>query len=320
MLNKEKILIGERRGIKVSGLGDYDLADTFECGQAFRFEKTRESSGYTEYMTVVGNAIISVGQERKGELIFFTDDDELFENVIVPYFSLNTDYQKIKEDIIAKTDSEWLRAAAESGSGIAILKQDPWETLFSFIISQNNNIPRIKKIIRKLSAEYGENLASKAKLSVCPLGKIADCPSDEKCRECGSCYSFPTAEAVCENPEKLLSANPGFRYRYLCSAAERVASGETNLKMIGAARTYTYTVEELKKIVGVGDKVASCVALFGFANLDAFPIDVWMKRAIDEYFGGKLDPASLGRYAGIAQQYIFHYIRNIEAKNQSKDE
>jgi N-glycosylase/DNA lyase len=113
-------------------------------------------------------------------------------------------------------------------------------------------------------------------------------------------------------PEKLLEANPGFRYRYLLSAAERVASGETNLNMIAAARSYTHTVEQLKGILGVGDKVASCVALFGFANLEAFPIDVWMKRAIDTYFDGKLDPATLGRYAGVAQQYIFHYIRNVE--------
>ena len=111
----------------------------------------------------------------------------------------------------------------------------------------------------------------------------------------------------------MLPSHPGFRYRYLCDAAEKVHTGAVNLDMIAAARSYTYTVERLCEIVGVGKKVAACAALFGFGNLEAFPIDVWMKRAIDEYFDGKLDPTTLGRYAGVAQQYIFHYIRNLES-------
>ena len=110
----------------------------------------------------------------------------------------------------------------------------------------------------------------------------------------------------------MLPSKPGFRYKYLLCAAERVASGETDLSAIAEKGSYLYTVEELKKIKGVGDKVASCAALFGFGNLEAFPIDVWMKRAIDTYFDGHLDPAELGEYAGVAQQYIFHYIRNLE--------
>ena len=112
----------------------------------------------------------------------------------------------------------------------------------------------------------------------------------------------------------MLSARVGFRYKYLLCAAERVAGGETNLDMIAAARSYEHTRRELMKIYGVGEKVAACVALFGFGNLDAFPIDVWMKRAIDEYFDGSLDHEALGRYRGVAQQYIFHYIRNLQGK------
>ena len=114
------------------------------------------------------------------------------------------------------------------------------------------------------------------------------------------------------DPDKMLPSKPGFRYKYLLCAAERVASGETDLSAIAEKKSYAYTVEELKKIKGVGDKVASCAALFGFGNLEAFPIDVWMKRAIDVYFDGQLDPTDLGQYAGVAQQYIFHYIRNLE--------
>ena len=313
MLNKEKIFARSRACIKVTGLGAYSLPDTFECGQAFRYEKITDADGYVEYMTVVGENIITVGQEVAGELLFYTDDDELFDSVIVPYFTLTTDYEAIRADIVSKTDSEWLMRAAESAKGVAILKQDPWETLFSFIISQNNNIPRIRKIIKKLSAEYGENLAVKSGFKGCPLNKFDGEPCEERCRECGCCYSFPTAKCVRERPEGLLAANPGFRYRYLLCAAEMVDSKAIDLDMIDALHSYDKTLEELKRITGVGDKVASCVALFGFANLEAFPIDVWMKRAIDEYFEGKLDHKALGQYAGIAQQYIFHYIRNLSS-------
>ena len=227
------------------------------------------------------------------------------------FFALDVDFEEIRRDVIAHTDSEWLIAAAESAKGIRILRQEPWEMLLSFIISQNNNIPRIRKIIRAISLEYGENLAIK-RPSECPLNGA---PADpEVCKSCGICYSFPTANAIIRRPEGLLPSHPGFRYKYMLDAAARVDSGETDLNKITEQHSYEYTLEELKKIKGVGDKVASCVALFGFSNLEAFPIDVWMKRAIDEYFDGKLDPASLGSYAGVAQQYIFHYIRNLASR------
>jgi N-glycosylase/DNA lyase len=210
-----------------------------------------------------------------------------------------------------------MKKAAEFDSGIAILKQDEWETLISFIISQNNNIPRIKKIIRKISAEYGVNICLQNNIKKCPLSKIDVPPCHEKCKDCGICYTFPKAEDIKNCPEKLLSANPGFRYKYLCNATEKVLSGEVRLDMISAARSASHTIDSLMKIKGVGLKVASCCALFAFSNLEAFPIDVWMKRAIDTYFDGNLNPESLGRYAGVAQQYIFHYIRNIENSSLS---
>lgn len=298
----------------VSGLGDYSIKDTFECGQCFRYELIREEPGYVEYLTVVKDKIITVAQKNAGELIFYGLSEEEFLTEAVPYFSLDVDFVAIRRDIIKRTDSEWLRCAAESAKGIAILKQDPWETLFSFIISQNNNIPRIRGIIKKISAEYGANICLQKGIIKCPLSKIDGIPCDEKCKSCGICYTFPTAEAVSKSPEKLLVSNPGFRYKYLCDAADKVTRGEVNFNMIAAARSYEHTVSCLTKIKGVGEKVASCTALFGFGNLEAFPIDVWMKRAIDEYFDGSLDPKSLGRYAGVAQQYIFHYIRNLQSK------
>lgn len=308
----ERIKLDDGRwAISVSDIGYYNLKDTFECGQCFRHELIKENDGYIEYMTVVGDKIIKAAQTSPGKLLFFDMTDNEFSEIAIPYFSLETDYGKIRADIISRTDSDWLIRASDLAKGIAILKQDAWETLFSFIISQNNNIPRIRKIIKKICSEYGVNICVQNHVKRCPMSKTRAVPCDEICKSCGICYTFPSAKDVAKKPEKLLSSNPGFRYKYLCDAAKKVSTGEINLGMIAAARSYEHTMSCLTQIKGVGNKVASCVALFGFANLEAFPIDVWMKRAIDEYFNGDLDPATLGRYAGVAQQYIFHYIRNL---------
>ena len=306
---------GEYRGrdaIFVTGLGECNLRDTFECGQVFRYEQIADEENYVEYFATAYGQIIRVGQEKPGELIIFGDVSDGDFELIAKYFSFDTDFENIRRDVVAHTDSEWLKNAADSARGIVILKQEPWETLLSFIISQNNNIPRIRKIIRQVSLSYGENLAKKGPNPTCPMtGKPI---SDEACAACGACFSFPSARAILDAPELLLPSHPGFRYKYMLDAAEKIATGEVDLDVIDGAKSYTHTLEELKKILGVGDKVASCVALFGFSNLDAFPIDVWMKRAIDEYFDGSLDPKTLGEYAGVAQQYIFHYIRNLSSE------
>ena len=301
----------------IDGLGYADLTDTLECGQAFRYEQTVKEEGYVEYLTVAYGKIIRVGQRKVGELIFYDEWTEEYEAVVCRYFCFDTDFEAIRSDIISRTDSQWLKRAAEVAKGIIILRQDPWETLFSFIISQNNNIPRIRKIIRSICLEYGTNLSLDGGLSVCPIPSKGCVPGCEECSSCGICYSFPTPHQVVENPDGLLPSHPGFRYKYLIDSANRVSDGRTDLGDIAEKMSYTYTCEKLKEILGVGDKVASCVALFGFGNLEAFPIDVWMKRAIDEYFDGKLDPTTLGPYAGVAQQYIFHYIRNLQDETKA---
>jgi N-glycosylase/DNA lyase len=309
-VKKHKVINGEAV-ISISELQYFSLADTLECGQAFRYELLKKEEGYVEYLTVVKDNLIRVGQRSDGELLFYEISDDVFEQVCLPYFSLDTDYAAIKREVSALANSPRLSEAADLADGIRILRQDPWEALFSFIISQNNNIPRIRKIIRKISAEYGKNLSETREK--CPKDSSIK-PCREVCSECGICYSFPTARAVLDNPDGLLPSKPGFRYKYLLDAAEKVSTGEVSLEKIAECGNAEFTLEELKRIKGVGDKVASCVALFGFGNLDAFPVDVWIRRAIDEYFDGKLDPASLGKYAGVAQQYIFHYIRNLEQK------
>ena len=313
MLTKNTVQIDGRGATLVAGLGAYSLADTLECGQVFRFEKKEHSPVLlSEYVVTLPGIIVDVGQITVGELLFFGEYTEEEWARIEEFFSLGRDLEEIKRDVIAHTDSEWLKSAAEYAGGIAILTQDPWETLVSFIISQNNNIPRIKKIIKQICIEYGVNLSLHSEgEQKCPLGLCSGTPCQEKCRTCGVCYTFPSAEDILNNPEKLLPSRPGFRYSYILDAAEKVATGVLDLAMIKKRGKYEYTLERLKAVRGVGDKVASCCALFAFSNLEAFPIDVWMKRAIDTYFDGKLDPATLGSYAGVAQQYIFHYIRSL---------
>ena len=304
--------INGKEALVVSGLGDMSLVDTLECGQAFRYEELVSEENYREYLTVAMGRLMVIGQRQAGELIFYGMSlDDL--PMVTKYFCLDLDWGGIKELITERTDSEWMRRAAECSKGIHILKQDAWEALFSFIISQNNNIPRIRKIIRRLAAEYGENLAKKQGAEGCPKG-LCQGIDESVCRGCGICYSFPTAEAIVKNPDGMLPANTGFRFKYLLDAAKRVHGGECDLERIESAENFDEIMTELKKILGVGDKVASCVALFGMGRLEAFPIDVWMKRAIDEYFDGSLDHTVFGEWAGVAQQYIFHYIRNLSEK------
>ncbi len=310
MFEKFESVFDGKNAIFVRNIGNYSLKDTMECGQCFRYERVPREDGYDEYMTVVGNTLIRIAQNKSGELIFPNMTEEVFYSVAVPYFALERDLEEVKRDIVKNTDSDWLKCAAEFGCGIAILKQDPWESLISFIISQNNNIPRIRKIVREISAEYGSNLSIENDYNSCPLKLIDSVPSSDACKKCGRCFTFPSAEAILKNPGGLLHSKPGFRFGYILDAAEKVSNKVVDLNEIEAKAAYEYTLESLKAIKGVGDKVASCVALFGFANLEAFPIDVWMKRAIDTYFDGHLDHTALGKYAGIAQQYIFHYIRN----------
>ena len=185
---KHKIFEG-RSAIVAEGLGGYSLCDTLECGQCFRHRLIKNENGYTEYMIPVGNSLLFVGQEKLGELIFFDISEEEFYKTAVPYFTLDTDYEAIKNDIRRRTDSAWLLSAIESGGGIAILKQDAWEALFSFIVSQNNNIPRIKKIIAEISSAYGDNLCLQNGIKKCPLSKIDGTPCHENCKNCGICVT-----------------------------------------------------------------------------------------------------------------------------------
>lgn len=270
-------LVPFKNGILLTDTVNFDPFISCECGQCFRFEKLSED----RYSLVAENRLLSIRRESGGW--FFEDIEEAeFRAKYFTYFDLERDYAAI---IASYGEDENISRAAISGSGIRIFRQDPWETLISFIISQNNNIPRIKKIIESLCRLLGE--------------------------EKNGVYSFPAPEKIARaGIEGLAPIKSGFRAKYIIDAANKVVSGEVSLERI-ARSDYADALAELKTIKGVGDKVANCVLLFGFGFYEAFPVDVWVKRVIGKYYGEAFDPKTLGRYAGIAQQYLFHYERNV---------
>jgi len=252
---------------------ELDLKKTFECGQCFRWDAD-ENGNYTG--AAFGKALVL--REEDGKVLFSGGEDRSFWR---NYFDLDVDY---REKSLCFTEPPYLRTCAEFGSGIRILRQEPWEALCSFIISQCNNIPRIKKIISALCRLYGDEL------------------------ECGV-FSFPTPERLAELREcELAPLRCGYRSSYILNAAQAVIAGSPDLTAL-AIMPSEEAFCEIKKLLGVGDKVANCFMLYGLHRMDRFPIDVWMQRALREHFPTDFNPAVLGSYAGLAQQYIFYYAR-----------
>lgn len=265
--------------IYLGSLQELDPVKTFECGQCFRWNA--ESPGV--YTGVARGRAARVLTEGDEVYIITTQAD--FDAVWRDYFDLDRDYEAIRLGFDA---GDYLRRCADYGAGIRILRQESWEALCSFILSQCNNIPRIKKIVETLCAAFGEEISF--------LG--------------GTYYTFPGAETLSSlSLEDLAPLRCGYRASYLLDAAKAVASGALDLGALAAADTDT-AMKALCALNGVGEKVASCAVLFGLGHLEAFPVDVWMKRALFEHFPGGFDPKSLGPYAGIAQQYIFYYARS----------
>ena len=268
-------------------LSECDNFDPFvsaECGQCFRFNRLSDD----EYEIFACGRQLNIKKQNNGWLFLDIDEKE-FSETFFDYFDLSRDYSAIIKSFSFDNN---INLASNYGSGIRIFRQDAFETLISFIISQNNNIPRIKKIIESLCRLLG----------------------DEK----NGFYSFPTAKQIANaGIDALAPIKAGFRAKYIIDAAEKVNSGEISIENI-RKMDYESAKNELKKIKGVGDKVANCVLLFGFGFYSAFPIDVWVKRVISKYYGEDFDPTTLGEYAGIAQQYLFYYERNIIGRNSNE--
>ncbi len=263
-----------------------DLEQTFECGQCFRWNREEDGSytgialGYPANMKLEEGKLIIEG----------FGDREFWEE----YMDLNGDYEEMQK-VICEGECKVLPEAVKTGSGIRILRQDLWETVVDFIISQNNNIPRIKGCIEKLSELHGEY-----------AGEFRG----------RKWYAIPSHEKLASlTVEDLAPVRLGYRDKYLIETARRwlEMSPEERLN-VGC-------------FTGVGPKVESCIKLFGMHDLESFPIDVWVKRLMNRFYGfDEKDKAGMddfakehfGEYAGLAQQYLFYYIRCLDMNKEKK--
>lgn len=238
---------------------NFDLDQIYASGQCFRWEKRHDN----EYYIQINDKKYRFFDSRKNLISFGEENQSIIEN----YFDLNTDYLEIETEVYHT--HQYLIKCYEHGKGIRILRQDLWEVLITFIISQNNNIPRIKKSVEKI------------------------------CRD----IHFPTPEELLEMD--LSDKGLGYRERYVKDACEHFM----NPKFVELLHNKDHEIvrDALKDICGVGDKVADCVRLFGLHHLEAFPIDTHIKQVIDREYGGKMPEWVHSKYAGVFQQYLFYY-------------
>ena len=285
----------------IKNIESFEPKHIFECGQCFRWNIEDDGS----YTGVVKNHVLNVKKEENSIVIKGMCEDNL-EELCKDYFDLDTDYQKIKNKL-SKLDNN-LRVSIKYGKGIRILKQDIWEALISFIISANNNIPRIKAIIERISKEYGEEIIW-----------------DNK-----KYYTFP-------NPEQLSNASVsdlrklglGFRDVRVFETCRLINQNIISIEELETIKNIDELKEQLLRFPGVGPKVADCIMLFSMKKLEVFPIDVWVKRVMTELYGDEIrklkDNSTIisnkqileyaqqyfGNLAGVAQQYLFYWRRDL---------
>lgn len=271
---------------------DFDPQHVFDCGQCFRWLKEEDDS----YTGVVQGKVVNVKKEND-LIIFDNTNKEDFDNIWFDYFDLGRDYSEIKNEL--KVMDEYLEKASEFGKGIRILQQDGWEMLISFIISANNRIPMIQRAINNLSQKYGKFIGEYR-------GK--------------KYYAFPTPEELSQaSVEDIRACQTGFRDKYIKSVVDYVNENNENVLFYRRLNT-DECIKELMKFNGVGPKVADCIALFGMQKYDTFPVDVWVKRVMEEFYVEdnlslpKIRQFALEKFgdsAGFAQQYLFYYAREL---------
>lgn len=284
----------------IKDVSDFNLEQTLECGQCFRFYKQDEN----DYVVVQRNELLHIKQ-TDNDLIFYGVDSKKVKEVWIPYFDLERDYSKIKEYLLSK--DETLKPAIDEKYGVRLLNQEFHEMLISFIISQNKQIPHIKKIVQIISEEYGEYL---------------DEVNGQKY------YSFPSVEVLGKiTEEDYRKMKTGFRAPYLYDASQRLYAGNINAEMFKNLNEQE-AVKELTKIKGVGEKVANCVMLFSLGYRSAFPIDVWIKRIMETLYFKKETSKEIiasfakeqyGQYGGYAQQYLFCFGRDSKLGIKSEN-
>ena len=272
----------------------FELKDIFECGQCFRWNENEDGT----YTGVINKGVLTVEKQDK-KIIFTGVLDGDIEKIVRFYFDLDRNYEEIKAQL--SNIDKYLKTSVEYGKGIRILNQDLWETIISFIISANNNIPRIKGIIEKISKKYGTEIEWNEK----------------------KYYTFPTHEQLSQaTVEDLRALGTGFRDVRIYETTRKVLRGEVNLNEIVKKDTITAR-DELLTLSGVGPKVADCILLFStLKRFDVFPIDVWVRRVMNELYIKnedenkvskkeimKIAEQKFGAIQGLAQQYLFYWKR-----------
>ena len=265
---------------------DFNLAKIANSGQCFRPKEIQPGL----FRFVTGEHFLYIREVSEKIFDVSCGSDE-WQNIWRKYFDLNTNYfgirNAVKKFAEKKSCEKFLNAATDFGEGIRILRQDPFEMLISFIISQRKNIPAIRKSVESLCERFGREVKTERE-------KI---------------FLFPTAESFCGvTLDNLRGLGLAYRDAYVKDAVEKINSHEIELDKLKKFSDLEL-VDELKKIRGVGDKVANCVALFAYHRVDSVPIDVWIKRAMEEDFDGENIFVEFGKNAGILQQYIFFFKR-----------
>jgi len=266
----------------------FDIDKTLTCGQCFRFEKRGDI-----YVGVVNRTVLAIALCEAGYSVDMYGE-ELSESEIRRYFDLDVDYAQILTSLSSIDDH--MKEAVSFGSGIRLLNQDPFETLISFIISSNNNIPKIKMSIEALSEKFGS-----------PIGMYDGLMY----------YAFPKVEALAEATEEALTVKAiGYRAKSVALTCRAIIEGSLDL-LLPHVLTYAEAKIWLKQFYGVGDKVADCILLFAYGKTEAFPVDTWVKKMLGElydvhkHYEGFIQ-SYFTVYPGIAQQYLFYYIRNLK--------
>lgn len=280
---------------KLRNVKSFELRDIFECGQCFRWNKQEDGS----YTGVFKNNALNV-KKNKDEIIFEGICENDIQQTVKNYFDLNRNYEKIKEQL-SKIDQN-MKKSIEYGNGIRILNQDLWETIISFIISANNNIPRIKGIIERLSEKYGDEIKYKE----------------------NKYYTFPTPEQLKNvTVEEYRKLGLGFRDIRLYETTKMILNKQVDIENMKNNPNTIEVREELLKLSGVGPKVADCILLFSdLKRFEVFPIDVWVRRVMNDLYIKNEDETKVnkkqiekianekfGDLAGLAQQYLFYWRR-----------
>ena len=263
----------------------FDLQKITDSGQCFRVAPLPGGT----YRFITGGNVLYIRKAAE-ETYEVSCDQDTWEQIWSPYFDLARNYQDICKAIPA--EDPFLALAAQTGAGIRILRQDPWEMLVTFIISQRKSIPAIRSVVELLSERYGSKIRT---------------PSE-------TLYTFPTASQLKDvHPEDYIACKAGYRAPYLCDAVHQVLSGSLDLEGI-ASLSDEELITALEGVKGVGIKVANCVALFVYGRTACAPVDTWIKKIIRQEYQGQNPFDRYGDSAGIMQQYFFYYAQNHKAE------